>query len=302
MATGDFELVSNDGHPIRSIPPARVGGCRAVRWWSTKQILGTCGNYSLSSRPTPWLLPVDGSSPSPLFEGGTLAGGAIVSDAWQLSTGVYATSDRCFDLCLGRLQASGDLADIPVPSQISGTSSSILGGFENRLAVFGHSPEPAAQPGYTQAAGFLDWVDPETDAVTPLLGGSVNGGSVNVALMHEPSVPADAPASSPSPHFDTPEAAMTYLASAWNHNDLVALDHVTDPAARAALQAMHNQAVNLRLNHCTPRPQGDYLCAFDHDYPAGTSTTLAGGTGHAEFLVGPAATPGWYLTVFQGCS
>lgn len=103
------------------------------------------------------------------------------------------------------------------------------------------------------------------------------------------------------PHFDTPEAAMAYLASAWNRNDLVELDHVTNPPARALLASMHSEAVNLRLNHCTRRQQGDYECFFDHDYPAGTSTTLADGVGQAEFLVGPALTPGWYMTVFIGC-
>ncbi len=25
-------------------------------------------------------------------------------------------------------------------------------------------------------------------------------------------------------------------------------------------------------------------------------------TGHAMFLVGPADTPGWYMTVFESCS
>ena len=118
--------------------------------------------------------------------------------------------------------------------------------------------------------------------------------ATSVVTTTPPSVPRP-------PHFDTPEAAMAYLASAWNRNDVVELDHVTNPAARAQLAGMHSEAVNLRLNHCTRRPQGDYVCFFDHDYPAGTSTTLPGGLGHAQFLVGPALTPGWYMTVFEGC-
>jgi hypothetical protein len=102
------------------------------------------------------------------------------------------------------------------------------------------------------------------------------------------------------PHFDTPQAAMIYLASAWNRNDIVALSHVTTPAARANLLAMHKEAVNLRLNHCAARPVGDYVCFFDHDYPVGATDTSPGG-GHSVFLVGPARTPGWYMTVFEGC-
>jgi hypothetical protein len=122
-----------------------------------------------------------------------------------------------------------------------------------------------------------------------------------------------------SPHFDTPEAAMRYLADAWNRGDLVSLKHVTDPSARQQLDDMHEVAVNLRLDHCEKNPGGDYTCFFDHDYPAHASTTVnmdsgemsgmdmpAGGEastgGHAVFLVGPADTPGWYMTVLESCS
>jgi hypothetical protein len=94
---------------------------------------------------------------------------------------------------------------------------------------------------------------------------------------------------------------MTYLAAAWNTNNATDLDYVTNPAARAALGAMHREAVNLRLDHCTSRPRGDYICYFNHDYPAGTPTTLPGGTGRAQFIVGPALTPGWYMTVLEEC-
>jgi hypothetical protein len=107
------------------------------------------------------------------------------------------------------------------------------------------------------------------------------------------------------PHFASPEDAMTYLADAWNRNDLVSLKHVTDPSARDELNSMHGVATNLRLDHCDKNPPGDYSCFFDHDYPPHASTTMAMDdpqTGHAEFLVGPAATPGWYMTVFESCS
>jgi len=108
------------------------------------------------------------------------------------------------------------------------------------------------------------------------------------------------------PHFGSPEDAMTYLADAWNRNDLTDLKHVTDPSARGALDDMHKVAVNLRLNHCElNKDRGDYTCYFDHDYPAHASTTMAMDDplmGHAVFTVGPAATPGWYMTVLESCS
>ncbi|MEO7556598.1 MAG: hypothetical protein ABIV94_08345 [Acidimicrobiales bacterium] len=105
------------------------------------------------------------------------------------------------------------------------------------------------------------------------------------------------------PHFDTPEAAMTYLAAAWNAGDQVSLRHVTNPDARDRLEGMHEEAVDLRLSRCEEREtRGDYVCYFDHTYPAGyVSKTPSGQPAPAVFLVGPADAPGWYMTVFQSC-
>jgi hypothetical protein len=104
-----------------------------------------------------------------------------------------------------------------------------------------------------------------------------------------------------SPHFGTPQAAMTYLAAAWNDNNIVDLDHVTNPAARAQLSAMHSMAVNLALQSCTRNPPGDYTCTFTHNYPPNYKGGKPG-HGHAVFLVGPALTPGWYMTVYESCN
>jgi hypothetical protein len=93
---------------------------------------------------------------------------------------------------------------------------------------------------------------------------------------------------------------MRYLASAWNRGDLVELKHVTDPNARDELNLMHDEATNLRLDHCAPRKgRGDYECYFTHDFPIGYKSET--GHGHAEFTVGPARKPGWYMTYFVEC-
>jgi hypothetical protein len=114
-----------------------------------------------------------------------------------------------------------------------------------------------------------------------------------------PSIPFACPKPAPpSPHFTTPQAAMRYLTTAWNRNDYVALCHVTTADARGQLNGMHTEAINLRLNHCTRQPAGDYQCYFDHDFPASRHKT---GLGHSNFLVGPARTPGWYMTYFESC-
>jgi len=129
-----------------------------------------------------------------------------------------------------------------------------------------------------------------------------------VTLTTSPRVPTPtgprlAPTTPTAPrrlYFAAPQAAMRYLAVAYNHNDLVALGHVTTPVARANLLAMRRTAVNLRLVGCTAQPaRGDYLCAFTHDYPPAMHVS---GQGHAHFLAAPADEHGWYMTVLQDCS
>jgi hypothetical protein len=101
-------------------------------------------------------------------------------------------------------------------------------------------------------------------------------------------------------HFATPEAAMRYLAAAYNRNDLAALKHVTTPKARNNLLFMRPTADNLQLVGCNANAgRGDYLCGFTHDFPA---TMHLSGTGHAHFTAAPADKVGWYMTVLNDCS
>ena len=117
---------------------------------------------------------------------------------------------------------------------------------------------------------------------------------------------APAPSASPStaapgytgPHFDTPQAAMIYLADAYNAGDLTALHHVTEPRAFSRLMSMRSDAFNLRLKYCTPNPRGDFTCYFRHDFPASEHKT---GHGQAVFIAAPALNPGWYMYQFQSC-
>lgn len=96
---------------------------------------------------------------------------------------------------------------------------------------------------------------------------------------------------------------MRYLADAWNRNDIVSLKHVTDPDARQALVDMYSEARDLKLDHCTfTKERGDYECFFLHGFPKGYQTEVPGAMyGTAEFTVGPARKPGWYMTFFVDC-
>lgn len=128
-----------------------------------------------------------------------------------------------------------------------------------------------------------------------------------VVVKHAPRVPAPnvvpplalpSCPGGPSVHFETPEAAMRYLASAWNRNDLAELCQVTNPNARLLLLDMHRQALNLRLQKCTYVEVGHYGCTFTHDYPPRLHMH---GVGHAYMDVAAADKPGWYMTVYEGC-
>jgi len=123
--------------------------------------------------------------------------------------------------------------------------------------------------------------------------------------LHGPASPVGHRRTQPAPtppsgvHFATPEAAMRYLAGAYNRNDLAALMHVTTPAARHNLLAMRANASDLRLVGCTANSgRGDYLCGFTHGYPAATHQASRG---QAHFTAAPADRPGWYMTVLNDC-
>jgi hypothetical protein len=127
-----------------------------------------------------------------------------------------------------------------------------------------------------------------------------------------PSQAATAPAAAPTqaasslpppsgftgPHFDTPQAAMTYLAAAYNSDDITALHYVTEPRAFSRLMSMRSDALNLKLKDCTQNPRGDYTCYFRHDFPASEHKS---GHGQAVFIAAPALNPGWYMYQFQSC-
>ncbi len=113
--------------------------------------------------------------------------------------------------------------------------------------------------------------------------------------------PAPKPAPKPAPRpvvrsvFRTPQAAMRYLARAYNAHDDVRLRHVTTADARHELDEMRAFATDLRLAHCDLNYGGDYTCTFSHGY------RTKKGRGEATLTVAPARRPGWYATVVEGC-
>ncbi|MEP7054214.1 MAG: hypothetical protein ABI912_03105 [Actinomycetota bacterium] len=103
------------------------------------------------------------------------------------------------------------------------------------------------------------------------------------------------------PHFRTPQAAMRYLARAYNRHDDARLRHVTTPDARRDLEAMRAVATNLRLDHCTRSPNGMAFCTFTHDYPSATPGMPPQHGGSADLRVAPVRRSGWVAKGEIGC-
>jgi len=99
-------------------------------------------------------------------------------------------------------------------------------------------------------------------------------------------------------HFRTPEAAMRYLAKAWNCRDLAAVRHLTNPDSRNQMLAMATPTSRLSFSSCerfgTPGWR-TWECTFDDVYPAGTTDTER--ELHQIFTVKPARGPGFYVAV-----
>jgi len=91
---------------------------------------------------------------------------------------------------------------------------------------------------------------------------------------------------------------MSYLADAYNRDDVAALHHVTNPSSFKALMDMRSEAVDLQLRSCTPTGRGDYDCVFRHSYPKSMHNS---GYGQADLIAAPAINPGWYMYVFNYC-
>jgi hypothetical protein len=124
-----------------------------------------------------------------------------------------------------------------------------------------------------------------------------------ISRRHRPHTDTVTPTTPVAPrqlHFATPQAAMGYLAAAYNRNDLAALKHLTTPQARNNLLFMRPNADNLQLVGCTANAgRGDFRCGFTHGFPAASHHA---GTGHAHFTAAPADKVGWYMTVLNDCS
>ena len=175
--TRGFEVVANTGQPLRYLPMrAEPGTCQPARWWATGLLLASCTPPN-SSVPLLWLVPANGRPPEPLTLAPRRASGDYGDvDAWSLPSGDYAQDlGACGYIYLARVSGQRT-TPVRVPGTAADKSVYVLGAFGDQLALttaFSCSPGSAS----------LMWYDPATNAVTPLLGPPVNGGSVGTTLL-----------------------------------------------------------------------------------------------------------------------
>jgi hypothetical protein len=118
-----------------------------------------------------------------------------------------------------------------------------------------------------------------------------------VAIGLAAAVGTDAVAQAAPVHFSTPQAAMSYLASASDHGNIAGIHHVTTPASFKEFMGMRPEFHNLRASSCKATGRGDYVCNLGYQYRDGKHWENA----TAQVIVAPAVNPGWYLYTFVSC-
>lgn len=178
---GGIEVMNNDGQSLKflSVVDPSTGPCTAVRWWTSQELLVSCG-IANEQEDQLWLVPASGASPTALTANPPAPPDQGGSNAWQLSTGVYVTDQTgCGQTYLAKLQPDGQTAAIAVPGlPSSDNSSTILGSDGDRLAI-----ASGVAPNCGTTTRTLLWYTPTTNSVTTLLGGTVNGGTIGPTFM-----------------------------------------------------------------------------------------------------------------------
>jgi TolB protein len=180
--SGGVELLSNDGQSLRflSVADPSTGSCSPVRWWTRQELLVGCGISSTTPGQQLWRVPTSGATPTALTANPPAGQDQGDMDAWLLSTGRYVTDlTACGQTYLAEVQPDGQTAPVAVPSlPASDNSSTVLGAQGDRLAI-----ASGVAPICGTTMNTLLWYAPSTNSVTTLLGGTVNGGTIETALM-----------------------------------------------------------------------------------------------------------------------
>jgi hypothetical protein len=173
--TGDeMQLVDNAGGIIRRLHVPDSGSppsCTPVSWWDTATVLASCAATGQPGESRLWLIPVNGSTPTPeTLASGSGSGDGIYTGAWQAGGQVYVTatsSSQCPSAASGpgglgifQLASSGSDSTVSVPGSTS-YHNAIVGSSGGRLLVLAQT----SCPGTTS----LEWFSPGAGSTQPLL-------------------------------------------------------------------------------------------------------------------------------------
>jgi hypothetical protein len=155
-----LKLISNAGGVVRSLDVRGVnGGCTAVRWWTTSEILASCARSSTSTVQL-WLVPANGKPTDffTVFLPKNPAAGGHVTNAWQLSSSLYVDGNIG---CGGSqiLRHSFDWTE-HVVSVPGATYSSVVTATTSQLMVDRFTSNCSPTP-----TSSLVWFNPVTNAV-----------------------------------------------------------------------------------------------------------------------------------------
>ena len=172
-------LMGNDGTVGKALPVAG-GSCSPVRWWDTgaKTVLANCDAANQPARL--WLVPIDGSAPTPLTAPITGKSSPDNGDvnAWQLPAGTYVQYlGGCGAIHLGKLNPDGTVSKVSVPNVDPSHSIYVIGVHGGNLDL------KATVAGCGPAQSLLEY-DPAAGTTNVLLGPPLNGGAVISAVPY----------------------------------------------------------------------------------------------------------------------
>jgi TolB protein len=173
-----LSMMSNDGTPGKILPIPDASYCTPTRWWEPNVAVARCNGPDFSYSRL-WLVPVDGSAPTPLTaeNDGTKGPDVADLDAWKLPGGTFIqAAGGCGMVYLAELTTDGTTTPVSVPNVDEQRSVRVLGAADGQLQL---------QATLTCGSGesLLDY-DPASGTSTVLLGGEVNGGGVVDAVPY----------------------------------------------------------------------------------------------------------------------
>jgi hypothetical protein len=169
-----MQLVSNAGGLIRKLHVPDSGkppSCTPISWWSSATVLAYCNAGSQPDAGRLWLVPANGSTPTPLTGvSGSPSGTGDLTGAWQAGGAVYVTSTtfaQCATAASGPggqqiqlLGQGGAQEPVAIPNTTN-HHAAVVAGVSDRLLILAQTSCPGTSS--------LIWFNPSTHAAQTVL-------------------------------------------------------------------------------------------------------------------------------------